>query len=255
MLQLMRSLCYGGGGWWVVMGEGGGFGGDSFVSSGEREPVRAGGHGRHHSSRVRRLQNGGGGHHSAAVRVAAGGRALPHSAGGDSARPGVLAVGLPAPQRSGRILSAPIRSVLFAALLLLCKSNQLNQLINHDVLLCCCGVVWCGAGGADSAATASLVSVMCELLVAACHGTELTFNPPPTGSTTTTTAAAAATGSSKGGSKKAGDAGVLREVRRVVGEGKEWVPRDARDLCGRLMHTMYMGESTPSLRRPTQNLN
>jgi NAD+ synthase (glutamine-hydrolysing) len=39
------------------------------------------------------------------------------------------------------------------------------------------------------------------------------------------------------------DKQVIADARRIVGEPEdsEYVPTDARELCGRIMHTCYMG--------------
>jgi NAD+ synthase (glutamine-hydrolysing) len=44
------------------------------------------------------------------------------------------------------------------------------------------------------------------------------------------------------------DTQVIADARRIVGEpeGSEYVPTDARELCGRIMHTCYMGTENSS---------
>ena len=44
------------------------------------------------------------------------------------------------------------------------------------------------------------------------------------------------------------DTQVIADTRRIVGEpeGSEYVPTDARELCGRIMHTCYMGTENSS---------
>jgi len=74
------------------------------------------------------------------------------------------------------------------------------------------------SGGADSAATAAIAAVMCEMV---CEAIE------------------------------AGDEGVAADCRRVVGldkaaDGSPWLPRDGKELCGLLLHTSYMGSSNSS---------
>lgn len=71
------------------------------------------------------------------------------------------------------------------------------------------------SGGADSAATAALVGVMCSLVVDACA---------------------------------AGVEQVVVDARRVAGEpaGSDYVPTDPRELCARVLHTCYMGTSNSS---------
>ena len=36
---------------------------------------------------------------------------------------------------------------------------------------------------------------------------------------------------------------MIADARRIAGEpeGSEYIPTDARELCGRIMHTCYMG--------------
>ena len=71
------------------------------------------------------------------------------------------------------------------------------------------------SGGADSAATASMVAIMCYLVVDACAQ---------------------------------GDPQVIRDARRVAGlpATDSYVPTDPRELCGRILHTCYMGTSNSS---------
>ncbi|KAK4534762.1 hypothetical protein CDCA_CDCA02G0787 [Cyanidium caldarium] len=76
------------------------------------------------------------------------------------------------------------------------------------------------SGGADSSATAALVGSMCQLVARAA---------------------------------RAGNTHVIREARRVVGEPVDppdgstgYVPVDARELAGRLLHTAYMGSANSS---------
>ena len=68
------------------------------------------------------------------------------------------------------------------------------------------------SGGVDSAATATIVFSMCSLVTKAVER---------------------------------GDEQALADVRRVVGE-PGYVPRDARELCGRLFATCYMGSENSS---------
>jgi hypothetical protein len=44
------------------------------------------------------------------------------------------------------------------------------------------------------------------------------------------------------------DTQVIEDARRIVGEpeGSDYVPTDARELCGRIMHTSYMGTENSS---------
>jgi len=44
------------------------------------------------------------------------------------------------------------------------------------------------------------------------------------------------------------DAQVIVDARRIVSEpeGSDYVPTDARELCGRIMHTCYMGTENSS---------
>lgn len=46
----------------------------------------------------------------------------------------------------------------------------------------------------------------------------------------------------------ASDTQVIEDARRIVGEpeGSDYVPTDARELCGRIMHTSYMGTENSS---------
>jgi NAD+ synthase (glutamine-hydrolysing) len=76
------------------------------------------------------------------------------------------------------------------------------------------------SGGADSSATAAIVGVMCHMVCDAI---------------------------------RAGDEGVAADVRRVTGKeedvdehGRPWVPKDAKELCGLIMHTSYMGSENSS---------
>jgi NAD+ synthase (glutamine-hydrolysing) len=67
------------------------------------------------------------------------------------------------------------------------------------------------SGGADSAATATIVGVMCQLVVRGCA---------------------------------TGDSQVINDARRVAGAGpseSNYVPTDAREFCRRVFHTCYMG--------------
>eukprot|EP00177_Eucheuma_denticulatum_P007318 GFKZ01013317.1.p1 GENE.GFKZ01013317.1~~GFKZ01013317.1.p1 ORF type:complete len:735 (+),score=88.97 GFKZ01013317.1:41-2206(+) len=71
------------------------------------------------------------------------------------------------------------------------------------------------SGGADSSATAAIVGSMCQMLVEAVR-------------------------------REAGDGDLLREIRRVTGSEAEYAPTDARELAGRILHTMYMGNGKMS---------
>ena len=44
------------------------------------------------------------------------------------------------------------------------------------------------------------------------------------------------------------DTQVIADARRIAGEleGSDYVPADARELCGRIMHTCYMGTENSS---------
>jgi NAD+ synthase (glutamine-hydrolysing) len=48
--------------------------------------------------------------------------------------------------------------------------------------------------------------------------------------------------------RRGSDAQVIADARRIVGEpeGSDYVPTDARELCGRIMHTCYMGTENSS---------
>ncbi len=74
------------------------------------------------------------------------------------------------------------------------------------------------SGGADSAATCAMVGIMCTLVVRACRD---------------------------GGS---GDPTVLADARRIAGESvdSKYVPTDPKELCNRILHTMYMGTKNSS---------
>lgn len=41
---------------------------------------------------------------------------------------------------------------------------------------------------------------------------------------------------------------MISDARRIVGEpeGSEYVPTDAREMCGRILHTCYMGTENSS---------
>jgi NAD+ synthase (glutamine-hydrolysing) len=71
------------------------------------------------------------------------------------------------------------------------------------------------SGGADSAATAAIVAIMCRLVCDAVA---------------------------------AGDPKVLADARRVAGLPKEdpYVPSDPQELCARILHTCYMGTTNSS---------
>lgn len=66
------------------------------------------------------------------------------------------------------------------------------------------------SGGADSASTAAIVGSMCQMIVAA------TNNPNC-------------------------QERLLHDIRRVARAHEEYVPVDAKELAGRLLHTVYMG--------------
>jgi NAD+ synthase (glutamine-hydrolysing) len=44
------------------------------------------------------------------------------------------------------------------------------------------------------------------------------------------------------------DAQVIADARRIAGEpaDSDYIPTDARELCGRIMHTCYMGTENSS---------
>ncbi|KAH8997827.1 glutamine-dependent NAD synthetase with GAT domain-containing protein [Lactarius hatsudake] len=71
------------------------------------------------------------------------------------------------------------------------------------------------SGGIDSCATAVIAYSMCRLVVDAA---------------------------------RSGNAQVIADARRIVGEpeGSEYVPTDPRELCGRILHTCYMGTENSS---------
>lgn len=66
------------------------------------------------------------------------------------------------------------------------------------------------SGGADSSSVAVIVRIMCDLLV------EETTKPDC-------------------------DSKLLSDIRRVVEEGPDYIPSRAQELCGKILHTMYMG--------------
>jgi len=68
------------------------------------------------------------------------------------------------------------------------------------------------SGGVDSSSTATIVYSMCRLVVEAAV---------------------------------AGDERVLSDLRRLLGEA-DYVPEDAKELCGRLFVTCYMGSVNSS---------
>jgi NAD+ synthase (glutamine-hydrolysing) len=69
------------------------------------------------------------------------------------------------------------------------------------------------SGGADSSSTAAIVGCMCQLVVKECiMGTE----------------------------------SVLRDVRRIIKAGDDYVPVDPRELAGRIFHTVYWGTENSS---------
>lgn len=71
------------------------------------------------------------------------------------------------------------------------------------------------SGGADSSSTAAIVGSMCQLVVRACQE---------------------------------GDAQVLADARKMTGQkDSDYIPTDARELCGRIMHTTYMGTVNSSV--------
>ncbi|XP_069950909.1 glutamine-dependent NAD(+) synthetase isoform X2 [Cherax quadricarinatus] len=69
------------------------------------------------------------------------------------------------------------------------------------------------SGGVDSSATATIVFSMCQLVVQAVAN---------------------------------GEEKVLEDVRRIVSQA-DYVPRDRRELCGRIFHTVYMATENSSL--------
>ncbi|EEH48540.2 glutamine-dependent NAD(+) synthetase [Paracoccidioides brasiliensis Pb18] len=71
------------------------------------------------------------------------------------------------------------------------------------------------SGGLDSASVAVITFSMCRLVVAACHHR---------------------------------NEDVIADMRRVVGEppDSKWLPETPQDLCGRILHTCYMGTTNSS---------
>lgn len=79
------------------------------------------------------------------------------------------------------------------------------------------------SGGADSASTAAIVGSMCQLLVAAATRPSNDEDGPDPDLIL-----------------------LLADIRRVARAPPDYVPRDPRELAGRLMHTLYMGVSGSS---------
>lgn len=71
------------------------------------------------------------------------------------------------------------------------------------------------SGGADSSSTAAIVGSMCQMLVAAANSSEV-------------------------------EERLLSDIRKVTGTDEKYVPMDARELAGRILHTMYMGNKEAS---------
>ena len=69
------------------------------------------------------------------------------------------------------------------------------------------------SGGADSSSTAAIVGIMCQLVVKAAG---------------------------------AGDEQVIADVRKVTRKAAPWLPADAKELCGMILHTCYMGTENSS---------
>ncbi|KYQ89652.1 glutamine-dependent NAD(+) synthetase [Tieghemostelium lacteum] len=69
------------------------------------------------------------------------------------------------------------------------------------------------SGGADSAATAAIVAIMCQLVVLDCG---------------------------KGVSQ------VIQDVRRITNSSRDYIPNDPRELAGRLFFTAYLGSQNSS---------
>ena len=69
------------------------------------------------------------------------------------------------------------------------------------------------SGGADSSSTAAIVGIMCQLVVKAAA---------------------------------AGDEQVIADVRKVTRKAAPWLPADAKELCGMILHTCYMGTENSS---------
>ena len=69
------------------------------------------------------------------------------------------------------------------------------------------------SGGADSSSTAAIVGIMCQLVVKAAA---------------------------------AGDEQVITDVRKVTRKAAPWLPADAKELCGMILHTCYMGTENSS---------
>eukprot|EP00308_Calcidiscus_leptoporus_P012045 CAMPEP_0119398570 /NCGR_PEP_ID=MMETSP1334-20130426/140909_1 /TAXON_ID=127549 /ORGANISM="Calcidiscus leptoporus, Strain RCC1130" /LENGTH=743 /DNA_ID=CAMNT_0007422437 /DNA_START=11 /DNA_END=2242 /DNA_ORIENTATION=+ len=69
------------------------------------------------------------------------------------------------------------------------------------------------SGGADSSSTAALVGIMCQQVVTAVA---------------------------------AGDEQVLADARRITRQPVDWIPSDAKELCGLILHTSFMGTAQSS---------
>ena len=85
------------------------------------------------------------------------------------------------------------------------------------------------SGGADSAATATIVGVMANMVMEALRGEEEGWGG----------------GSSSSSSSGAETRTVLEDVRRITGDS-EFTPRTPRELVARIFHTSYMGTSQNS---------
>lgn len=72
------------------------------------------------------------------------------------------------------------------------------------------------SGGADSAASATIVGSMCQMLIEAVNDPDAERDR------------------------------LLRDIRRVTGTDSEYVPADSRELASRLFHTLYMGHGAAS---------
>ena len=92
------------------------------------------------------------------------------------------------------------------------------------------------SGGIDSCATAVIVYSMCRLAVDAARSGSTSSIPLVMILPWSQLMAAGS------------DTQVVADARRIVGEpeGSEYVPTDARELCGRIMHTCYMGTENSS---------
>ncbi|CAN8064727.1 unnamed protein product [Agarophyton chilense] len=71
------------------------------------------------------------------------------------------------------------------------------------------------SGGADSSSSAVIVGSMCQMLVTAANSSKC-------------------------------EERLLNDIRRVTQTDKEYIPRDARELAGRILHTVYLGSKGSS---------